>query len=106
LPIVTTTMQGCGEVVRDGQTGVLVPPREPRMLAGKILDLLGDRTTARAMGTRARDLVKREFSLALVVSRYAALYAELFARSGRSLVHARSDGLQREPRRQDAPQPL
>ena len=51
LPIVTTTMQGCGEVVRDGQTGVLVPPREPRMLAGKILDLLGDRTTARAMGT-------------------------------------------------------
>jgi glycosyltransferase involved in cell wall biosynthesis len=77
LPIVTTTMPGCCDVVRDGWTGLLVPPRAPGVLATKIIELLRDRQVARAMGMRAADLVRREFSLEVTVERYAKLYREL-----------------------------
>ncbi len=77
LPMVTTNMPGCRDVVRDGVTGIIVPPRAPQLLARRILELVGDKNTARELGARARELVEREFSLSLVVSRYAALYREL-----------------------------
>src|SRR5262249_51657015 len=37
VPIVATSMPGCTDVVRDGWSGFLVPPRAPRVLAAKIL---------------------------------------------------------------------
>ncbi len=77
LPIVTTDMPGCNDVVQEGRTGLLVRPRAPRLLAGKILELLDGREAARAMGQRAAQLVRREFSLTLTVDRYCALYSEL-----------------------------
>ena len=77
LPIVATRMPGCVDVVRDGWNGVLVPPRAPEILAAKIIDLLRDRDTAKAMGERAAEFVTREFDLRLTVDRYAALYSEL-----------------------------
>jgi glycosyltransferase involved in cell wall biosynthesis len=83
LPIVTTSMPGCADVIRDGWSGLLVPPRAPRVLAAKILDLLRDRQTAREMADRAAEVVRRELGLTTIVARYAALYAELLDGSGR-----------------------
>lgn len=83
LPIVTTSMPGCGDVIRDGWNGFLVPPRAPRVLAARILDLLRDRQTAQQMADRAAATVRRELGLATIVARYAALYAELLDASGR-----------------------
>jgi glycosyltransferase involved in cell wall biosynthesis len=77
LPIVATSMPGCNDVVRDGWNGFLVPPHSPRLLASKIIDLLDDRSAARAMGARAAELVRQEFSLDLTVARYVAAYNEL-----------------------------
>jgi glycosyltransferase involved in cell wall biosynthesis len=77
LPIVATNMPGCNDVVRDGCSGFLVPPHSPRLLATKIIDLLDDRATARAMGARAAELVRQEFNLDLTVARYVAAYNEL-----------------------------
>ena len=71
LPIVATTMPGCSDVVADGCSGFLVPPRSPHALAARILDVLRDRDAARAMGARAAEVVRREFSLDLTVTRYA-----------------------------------
>jgi glycosyltransferase involved in cell wall biosynthesis len=82
LPIVTTRMPGCTDVVRDGWSGFLVPPSAPAALAGRILDMLRDRQAARMMGSRAAELVGREFTLDLTVARYAAVYADLLG--GRS----------------------
>jgi glycosyltransferase involved in cell wall biosynthesis len=84
LPIVTTRMPGCTDVVRDGWNGFLVPPRAPRDLAARIIDLLRDRAGGQAMGRRAAKLVRQEFGLALTVTRYAELYAELLNRRPRS----------------------
>ncbi|THD47452.1 MAG: glycosyltransferase family 1 protein [Bradyrhizobium sp.] len=77
LPIVATNMPGCNDVVRDGWSGFLVPPHSPRLLATKIIDLLDDRSTGRAMGRRAAELVRQEFNLDLTVARYVAAYNEL-----------------------------
>ena len=81
VPIVTTTMPGCAEVIRDGWNGFLVPPGAPRTLAARILDLLGNRENGRAMAVRAAERVRKEFSLETVVARQAALYRELIDRS-------------------------
>jgi glycosyltransferase involved in cell wall biosynthesis len=82
-PIVTTRTPGCTDVVRDGWSGFVVPLRSPRVLAAKILDLLSNRRAAQEMACRAAEKVRREFGLATIVTRYAALYAELLDGSGR-----------------------
>ncbi|MGH7222784.1 MAG: glycosyltransferase, partial [Gemmataceae bacterium] len=55
----------------------LVPPRQPRALAARILDLIRERAAARQMADRACELVRRELGLSAIVTRFAALYAEL-----------------------------
>jgi glycosyltransferase involved in cell wall biosynthesis len=77
LPIVTTSMPGCCDVIRDGWNGFVVPPRAPRLLAARIIDLLRDRQTGRAMASRAAERVRQEFGLGTIVARYVALYFEL-----------------------------
>ena len=83
LPIVSTSMPGCCEVIRDGWSGYLVPPRAPDRLAARIIDLLRDRKTAEIMAGRAEELVAQRFSLGVIVARHIALYAELLARNSR-----------------------
>lgn len=80
VPIVTTGMPGCSDVVSDGLSGLVVPPRSPRALAAGILELLSNRQRVQEMACRASELVRQEFGLELTAARYAALYAELLAR--------------------------
>jgi glycosyltransferase involved in cell wall biosynthesis len=77
LPMVATRMPGCNDVVCDGWNGFLVPPRAPRLLAAKIIDLLDNRAAARTMAARASELVRQEFNLDLTIARYVAAYNEL-----------------------------
>ena len=77
LPIVTTRMPGCVDIVRDGWSGVLVPPHSPRLLASGIIKLLDDRDAAAAMSARASNTVRQEFGLDLTIARYLAAYNEL-----------------------------
>ena len=79
IPIVSTSMPGCCEVIRDGWNGLLVLPHAPDALAGKIVELLRDRKTAGIMAARAEELVAQKFSLQMIVSRYVAFYGELLA---------------------------
>jgi glycosyltransferase involved in cell wall biosynthesis len=62
LPCVGTRIEAVPEIVREGETGLLVPPGDPAALAGALERLLVDPVRARAMGARAR---ARVFSGAL-----------------------------------------
>ena len=75
--IVTTDVPGCREVVRHGESGLLVPPRDPEALARALATLLGDPALRGRMGARGREIVEQEFSEELVVQRTFALYREL-----------------------------
>lgn len=76
-PLVGTAVGGTPELVRDGETGLLVPPGAPAQLAGAIAALLGDPAGARRMGERGRAAVEREFSVERMRRSYDALYRGL-----------------------------
>jgi glycosyltransferase involved in cell wall biosynthesis len=76
-PIVATDIPGCREVVRDGETGLLVPPYDVARLAEAIGALAGDPARRQAMGQAGRALVEREFAEPVIVAQTLALYDEL-----------------------------
>jgi glycosyltransferase involved in cell wall biosynthesis len=76
LPVVATNVGGNPEVVVDGQTGYLVPARQPAQLAACMVDLLRNPTRSVEMGRRARERVLRHFDVSRLVSDYESLYRE------------------------------
>jgi len=76
-PVVATDVPGCREVVREGENGLLVPPRDSVALAAALRALLGDRARAAAMGARGRSIAEREFSVERVVEQTLGIYANL-----------------------------
>jgi glycosyltransferase involved in cell wall biosynthesis len=77
LPIVTTDTPGCRDIVVNGRTGLLVPPRDAHALSAALVELLGDPARRREMGERARTRMVAEFSLERVVESTMAVYREL-----------------------------
>jgi len=76
-PVVATRVGGTPEVIKDGVTGLLVPPRDPKALAEAIIALLQDRERAKAMGQAGRERVEKYFSVERMVQETEALYEEL-----------------------------
>jgi glycosyltransferase involved in cell wall biosynthesis len=74
---VATDVPGCREIVRDGETGWLVPPRDAAALAAAIARALDDRAELARRGARGRALVENEFALDLVLGRTLDVYREL-----------------------------
>lgn len=66
LPVVSTRCGGPEGLIRDGVTGLLVPPRDETRLAEAVLALLPDRTRRDAMGLAARTHAVRHFARAPV----------------------------------------
>lgn len=78
-PVVATRVGGVPEAVIHGETGLLIPPRDPQALADAILLLLADRPLADAMGRAGRDRVAKNFGLDRMIRETEALYEELLA---------------------------
>ena len=76
-PVVASDLAGNPELVRDGVTGLLFPPRDVGALADAILRLAADPRRARAMGRAGRALVVAQFSTRVKVERTEALYRRL-----------------------------
>lgn len=76
LPAIGTNLNAVPEIVVDGETGVLVPPRDPGALAGALRQLVADPGTRRRMGTAARARATRLYDAAA----YGARLAELMDR--------------------------
>ncbi|MDQ3136659.1 MAG: glycosyltransferase [Gemmatimonadota bacterium] len=78
LPIVATRVGGVAEVVEDGSSGFLVPPRDASALA-RAMERLEALSPAerRAMGERGRALVERQYGTARVMDMWERIYLEL-----------------------------
>lgn len=83
-PVVATRVGGIPQVVRDGQTGLLVPPRDPAALARAVTWVLDHPAEAAVMGARGRELVEREFSAETMGQRTAEVYRQALARAKRT----------------------
>jgi glycosyltransferase involved in cell wall biosynthesis len=77
LPLVTTDMPGCREVVTHEREGLLVPSRDARALARAIARLDDNPILARKLGQAARAKAVREFDERVVLDRTLAAYREL-----------------------------
>jgi glycosyltransferase involved in cell wall biosynthesis len=76
-PIVATTAGGMPEVVVDGETGVLVPPRDHHAMADAIIRLLADESLRAQMGTAGLRRVRERFSLERMIDGTVAVYARV-----------------------------
>jgi glycosyltransferase involved in cell wall biosynthesis len=83
VPVVATAVDGCTEVVRDCETGLLVPPGRPDEAARAVLRLLDDPELAGRLRRAARASVDKEFDTERMLAQLASLYLERAAsRSG------------------------
>lgn len=74
-PIVSTAVDGCREVLKDGLTGVLVPPRDPGALAEALLRVLDDGALREGLSGAARR-ASEQYDIGSCVSQMEALYDE------------------------------
>ncbi len=77
IAAVATRVGGIPDIVDDGETGILAPPRQPEALAQAVLELIGSPERRRLMGATARAKVVPRFSLETMVQRIETLYEEL-----------------------------
>ena len=79
VPAIVTDVGGLPEIVRDGETGLVVPPRDARALANAILALAGDPDHRRAMGAAAVHRVAEVFDYRESARQLARLFEELLS---------------------------
>jgi len=76
-PMVTTDVPGCREVVAHGRNGLLVPAKDPQLLAAAIENLIHDPKSRKAMGRAARADAVEKYSERVVIERVLALYRSM-----------------------------
>lgn len=74
LPIVATTVEGIPEVVEEGRTGLLSPPRNPKALAENIIKLIENENLRRQMGKAGHKRVTTLFTSQRMVDEYKKIY--------------------------------
>ena len=74
---VATDMPGCRDVVKDGETGLLIPPGDPKRLAAALGSLLSQPLIRKEMGARARSLAESQFDVVRIVRETLGLYGKL-----------------------------
>ena len=80
-PLVATSVGGLLDIVRDGETGVLVPPRDPRALGEALAGLLADPARGKRLAGAAAARL-HEFTIEAIAERFGTLYETLVAESG------------------------
>jgi len=77
LPVVATSVGGIPELIEDGKSGWLVPPRDAEALASRLRLLLCDPELRLSMGEAGYTRVRDRFSAARMTESFARLYDEL-----------------------------
>lgn len=76
-PVVATRIPGNDELVIDGETGILIPPKDSSSLASAIITLLKNPQKAKDMGLKGRERIKKHFSIDKTLKKTEELYRRL-----------------------------
>jgi glycosyltransferase involved in cell wall biosynthesis len=76
-PVVATNVGAISEVVVNGYTGLLVPPRDWKKLAEAILTLINNSETMQKMGTRGKIIVEKNYNWIDILNNYEAMYLSI-----------------------------
>ncbi|MHB8628605.1 MAG: glycosyltransferase family 4 protein [Aggregatilineales bacterium] len=82
LPVISTTTDGARDIIREGETGLLVPLNDnsPELLANALRALLSDPARAKAMGERARADVLSRYDPARMMAEWVGLWHSVAAK--------------------------
>lgn len=79
LPVVGTKVGGIVDFIKDKETGLLVEPKNPQVLASAITLLAGNEKLRRQLADNGRALVRREYDWKTIASQYRAVYESVNA---------------------------
>ena len=79
LPLIATAVGAVPTVIRNGVTGILLPPHNPDLLASAIIELLQNPSLRTQLGAAARKQMEEEYSASRVTSDYLAVYQAVIA---------------------------
>jgi colanic acid/amylovoran biosynthesis glycosyltransferase len=74
IPVISTNITGIPELVQDGISGILVPPKNERALTEAIIRLINDDTLRRYLGEKAREKVEERFDINKNILKYIDLF--------------------------------
>ncbi|MCK5214803.1 MAG: glycosyltransferase family 4 protein [Candidatus Omnitrophica bacterium] len=77
IPVVATYVGGVPEIIKDHETGILVPPESPDEIADAVMTLINDPQQRKRMGETAKVWVDDKFSAGRMVSKITGLYNDL-----------------------------
>lgn len=81
-PLIGTKVGGIPQIIADGETGILAPPRKPEELAYTIVSLLNNNRKCDLMGLNARKRVEKEFSWEVIAKGSMEIYHKVTLGSG------------------------
>ena len=79
LPVVTTDIPSCREVVQHEKTGLLVPVGEPQEISKALLLCMGNQDLAQRLGRRAAAFVAKHYGRSDQIDRYRAVYRRILS---------------------------
>lgn len=80
-PIIATDIDGTREVIKDHETGILVPPQNSQKLAEATIKLLADREFASRLAEKARENIPPAYPLSRMVEETQSLYLRLYRKT-------------------------
>jgi len=80
-PVVATNVGGIPELVKDNETGMLVPSENPDRLADAVNELLSDKQKAKRLANNGNKFVKNHMTWDIILPKYIQFYEDLLATS-------------------------
>lgn len=77
-PVITSAIGDIYRLIKEGETGFLIPPNDVRTIKDKLLNLINNRILAREVGIRARQFVKANFPVEKMVEQTLQLYYNIY----------------------------
>ena len=77
VPVIGTNVGGIPELIKNNETGILVPPENPSEIAQAINELLSDREKSEKLATNGNTFVKNNMTWDVILPKYIKFYEDL-----------------------------
>ena len=81
VPVVATDVGGIPELIKDNETGILVPSENPNKLADAVNELLSDKQKAERLANNGNKFIKNHMTWDIILPKYIQFYEDLLATS-------------------------
>jgi len=78
IPVIGTDVGGIPELIKNNETGIIVPPNNPSSLAQAVNELLSDKDKAEKLATNGNTFVKNNMTWDVILPKYIQFYENLF----------------------------